>query len=101
MESFLAGYNLDQVDTDVVKTHVRPQGCVPDSVKCFLEIHKDVVEVLLVLKVFLTQYSEVEDLVYFTAPCPEASLFFCNDFLCLRLQSVQYDPQHDFAWVAS
>ena len=32
--------------------------------------------------------------------CSEACLFFSNDLLRLRLQSVQYDLQHDFAWVA-
>ena len=30
--------------------------------------------------------------------CSEAYLFFSDD-LCLWLQSVQYDFQHDFAWV--
>ena len=35
----------------------------------------------------------------FSAPsCSEACLFFSNDLLSLRLQSVQYDLQHDFAW---
>ena len=29
-----------------------------------------------------------------------ACLFFSDDPLCLWLQSVQYDLQHDFAWVA-
>ena len=33
-------------------------------------------------------------------PCSEARLFFSNDLLRLRLQSVQYDLHHDFAWVA-
>ena len=32
--------------------------------------------------------------------CSEACLFFSNDLLCSQLQSVQYDLQHDFAWVA-
>ena len=32
--------------------------------------------------------------------CSEACLFFGNDLLRLRLQSVQYQLQHDFAWVA-
>ena len=27
-------------------------------------------------------------------------MFFSDDFLRLWLQSVQYDLQHDFAWVA-
>ena len=31
--------------------------------------------------------------------CSEASLFFGDDLLRLWLQSVQYDLQHDFAWV--
>ena len=32
----------------------------------------------------------------YSKPC----LFFSNDLLRLRLQSVQYDLQHDFVWVA-
>ena len=35
-----------------------------------------------------------------TPSCSEACLFFSNDRLRLRLQSVQYDRQYDFAWVA-
>ena len=31
--------------------------------------------------------------------CSKACLFFSNELLCLQLQSVQYDLQHDFAWV--
>ena len=31
--------------------------------------------------------------------CSEACLFFSDDLLHLWLQSVQYDLQHDFAWV--
>ena len=32
--------------------------------------------------------------------CFEACLLFSNNLLCTRLQSAQYDLQHDFAWVA-
>ena len=32
-------------------------------------------------------------------PCSKACLFFGDDLLRLWLQSVQYDLQHDFAWV--
>ena len=32
--------------------------------------------------------------------CSEACLFFSNDLLRLRHQSVQYELQHDFTWVA-
>ena len=32
--------------------------------------------------------------------CAESCLFFSDDLLRLWLQSVQYDLQHDLAWVA-
>ena len=32
--------------------------------------------------------------------CSEDCLFFSDDLLRLWLQSVPYDPQHDFAWAA-
>ena len=54
------------------------------------------VEVLLVLEIFL---KEVEGLLCGAPSCSEACLFFSNGLLCLRLQTVQYDHQHDFAWV--
>ena len=53
------------------------------------------------LETFLTEDSSVEDLLCGTPSCSEACLFFSNDLLRLRLQSVQYDLQHDFAWVAN
>ena len=31
--------------------------------------------------------------------CSEARRFFSDDLLRLWLQSIQYDLQHDFAWV--
>ena len=34
-----------------------------------------------------------------TPSCSEACLFFGDDLLRLWLQSIQYDLQHDFAWV--
>ncbi len=57
------------------------------------------VEVLLVLEIFLTEDSSVEDLLCGAPSCSEACLFFSDDLLRLWLQSVQYDLQHDFAWV--
>ena len=42
----------------------------------------------------------MEDLLCGAPSCSEACLFFSDDFLHLWLQSVQYDLQHDFAWVA-
>ena len=49
----------------------------------------------LVLEVFLTEDSKVEDLLCGAPSCSEACLFFSNDLLRLRLKSVQYYLQHD------
>ena len=49
------------------------------------------VEVLLVLEIFLTEDSKVEDLLYGAPSCSEACLFFSDDFLRLWFHSVQYD----------
>ena len=51
------------------------------------------------LEIFLTENAWVEDLLCGTPTCSEACLFFSDDLLRLWLQSVQYDLQHDFAWV--
>ena len=44
----------DTVGTDVVLLHGCPQSCLPNHVEGFLEVYEDMVEVLLVLKIFLT-----------------------------------------------
>ena len=49
--------------------------------------------------IFLTEDSRVEDLLCGAPSCTGACLFFSNDLLHWKLQSVQYDLQHDFAWV--
>ena len=59
------------------------------------------VEVLLVLEILITEDSEVEHLLCEAPSRLEACLFFSNDLLRLQRQSVQYDLQHDFAWVAN
>ena len=71
---------------------------MPNPVKGLLEVYEDIVEVLLVLKIFLTS-NAFEDLLCGTPSCSEACLFFGDDLLRLWLQSVQYNLQHDFAWV--
>ena len=74
---------------------------MPYPVECLLEVNEDVVEVMLVLKVLLSQYPKVEDLLCCVASCSEAAcLFLSDDLLRLRLQSVQQDFQHNFARVA-
>ena len=72
---------------------------MPNPDEGFLEVYEDMVEVLMVLEIFLTEDFYVKDLVRGAPSCSEACLFFSNDLLRLRLQSVQYDLQHDFAWV--
>ena len=52
---------------------------MPYPVECLIEVNEDVVEVLLVLEVLLTQYPEVEDLLCCAASWFEASLFLGND----------------------
>ena len=52
----------DKVCTDVVLLHGCPQSCMPNPVKGLLEVYEDMVEVLLVLAMFLTEDSSVEDL---------------------------------------
>ena len=75
-----------------------PQSCMQNPVEGLLEVYEGMVEALLVLEVFLTEDSLVEDLLCGVPSCSEACLFFSGD-LCL-CQSVQYDLQHDFDRVA-
>ena len=72
---------------------------MPIPVEGLLEVYEDMQEVLLVLEIFLTLNAYVEDLLCCTPSCSEACLFFSDYLLRLWLQSVQYDLQHDFAWV--
>ena len=69
------------------------------DVKGLLEDYEDMVEVLLVLEMFLKENAYVEDLLCGAPTCSEACLFFSDDLFHLWLQSVQYDLQHDFAWM--
>ena len=43
----------DKVGADVVLLHSCPQSCMPNPVEGFLEVYEEMVEVLLVLKIFL------------------------------------------------
>ena len=59
---------------------------MPNPVEGRLEVYEDMVEVLLVLEMFLTKDSWVEDLFCGAPSCPEACLFLSDD-LRLRLAS--------------
>ena len=52
---------------------------MPNSVKGFLKVYEYVVDVSLVLLVFLTQNTEVEDLFRGAASHSKACLFLCDD----------------------
>ena len=56
-----AFYGSDQVVIDAVQPHGCPQSCIPNSVERRLEVQEDMVEALLVLQVFLTEYSKIEN----------------------------------------
>ena len=45
----------DKVGTDVVLLHGCPQSYMPNPVEGLLEVYEDMVEVLLVLEMFLTE----------------------------------------------
>ena len=47
----------NKVGADVVLLHGCPQSCMPNPVEGLLEVYENVVEVLLVLEVFLTEDS--------------------------------------------
>ena len=64
---------------------------MPYSVERLLEVHEDMVKALLVLQVFLTEYSKIENLLSCAPSCSEACLFFFDDLLSLWLQSIQED----------
>ena len=68
---------------------------MPNPVEGILEVYENIVEVLLVLEIFLTENAYVEDLLCGAPSCSEARLFFSDNRLRLWFQSVQY------AWFCS
>ena len=69
-------------------------------VKGLLEVCEDMVEILLMLQVFLTEDSKIEYLFCGAPSSSETCLFFCNDLFCLWLESVKDDLQHDLTRMA-
>ena len=65
----------DKVGTDVLFLHGRPQSCTSNPVEGLLEVCEDTVEVSLVLEVFFTKGSQVEDLFCGAHSCYEAYLW--------------------------
>ena len=74
---------------------------MPNHVEGLLEVYENTIVVLLVLKIFLTEDSYIEDMLCGAPSCSETCLFFSKGLLRLRLQSsVQYDLQNDFVSMA-
>ena len=55
----------DQVDIDVIQPHGCPQSCLTHTIERRLEVNEDIIKALLVLKVFLTEYSKIAQLCSF------------------------------------
>ena len=70
---------------------------MPYSVKGFIEINKDMVQILLMLEVLFTQDSKVEDLFCGASAGSEPRLFLNNYFFNLGFKPFQDDFQHTFA----
>ena len=70
---------------------------MPYSVKGFLEISEDMVQILLILEVLFTQDSKVEDLFCGDSSDSESSPFFSNYFFSLGFKPIEDDFQHVFA----
>lgn len=85
------GFDWNQIGITFAKTHSRPKDFLPYSVKLTFLKSEDVIELLLILEVPLTQYPEADYLFCYhcvVLSCPEACLFFRDDCLCLGLQLV-------------
>ena len=65
----------------------------------FFDIHEDLVQILLILKVLFKQDSEVKDLFCDASLGLEPSLFLSNNLFSLGFEPVQDDSQHVFTWV--
>ena len=94
--SFDIGFSL--VNADVVLLHGCPQSCMLNPIESLLEVCADMVDGLLVLEMFLTKDSWVQDLLCGALSCSEAGLFFSDIFAACDF-SVS-DMKHDFAWMA-
>ena len=62
---------------------------MPYLIKCLLEIYEDMIQALLMLKVFLAKDSKVEDLFTGAPSCSKTRMFFSDDIFCLRFESVE------------
>ena len=69
---------------------------MPHSVKGFIEINEDIVQILLMLVALFTQDSKVEDLFCGVSSSSESSPFFSSYFFTFGFKPIQHQFQHDF-----
>ena len=62
---------------------------MPYLIKGLLKIYEDMMQALLMLKVFLAKDSKVEDMFTGAPSCSKTRLLFSDDLLCLRFESVK------------
>ena len=68
-------------------------------VKCFFELYKDMVQILLRLKILSIQDSVVENLFCGASPGSEPRLFSSKNLFSLGMEPIQDNFQHDFTWM--
>ena len=73
---------------------------MPHPVRCFIEVNKDIIEIVLVLNVLFTKDSRVEFVLCNNLSFSKAGLRFSDDVLRLWHKLVKDDFQHDFASTA-
>ena len=62
---------------------------MPYLIKGLLEMYEDMIQALLMLKVFLAKDSKVEYLFTGAPSCSKTHLFFSDDLFCMRFESVE------------
>ena len=80
-----------------VSEGVPTYSCKPYSSQGFFEISEDMLQILLMLEILLTQDSKDRYLFFGTPSGSEPSLFFSNYLFGLGFKPVQDDFRHDFA----
>ena len=79
----------DKLGANVVLPHDCPSGRMPYFIKGLLEIYEDMIQALLMLKVFLAKDTKVEDMFTGAMSCSKTRLFFSDDLFCLGFVSVE------------
>ena len=80
----------DKLGANVVLSHGCPLGRMPYLIKGLLEIYEDMIQALLMLKVFLAKVSKVEDM-FTGAPSCSKTRFSKNTPNKIQTKSFQFE----------